>query len=111
MTVRDEPAPKGQRVPRGRCRFTDSETVGLDGGFEPGRIYDVVYRSADPRVLGCSLAGTRDLISFLKYDTTPDNPMPGLRSTIGWAVSQSGRFLRHFLSHAFHQPQPAPPHS
>jgi hypothetical protein len=103
MTVRDDPVAKGQVIPRSRWRFVDGGTVALDGGFEPGRIYDVVYRSADPRVLGCGLAGTRDLISFLKYDTTPDNPMPGLRSAIGWGVSQSGRFLRHFLYQGFNE--------
>src|SRR5258706_5806063 len=51
MTVRDEPAAKGQIVPRSRWRFVDESTVTLDGGFEPGRIYDVVYPTADPRVV------------------------------------------------------------
>jgi hypothetical protein len=101
MTVRDDPTAKGQVVPRARWRFTDAQTVALDGGFEPGRIYDVVYRTADPRVLGCGLAGTRDLISFFKYDAWPDNPSPGLKFATGWGVSQSGRFLRHFLYQGF----------
>jgi hypothetical protein len=79
----------------------DGGTVALDGGFEPGRIYDVVYHSKDPRVVGCGLAGTRDLISFLKYDTGADNPAAGLRVAYGWGVSQSGRFLRHFLYQGF----------
>ena len=101
MTVRDEPTAKGQVVPRARWRFTDGQTVALDGGFEPGRIYDVVYRTADPRVLGCGLAGTRDLVSFFKYDASPENPSPGLKFATGWGVSQSGRFLRHFLYQGF----------
>jgi hypothetical protein len=101
MTVRDDPTAKGQVVPRARWRFTDGQTVAVDGGFEPGRIYDVVYRTADPRVLGCGLAGTRDLVSFFKYDTSPDNPSPGLKFATGWGVSQSGRFLRHFLYQGF----------
>src|SRR5258706_8181483 len=101
MTVRDDPTAKGQVVPRARWRFTDGHTVALDGGFEPGRIYDVVYRTADPRVLGCGLAGTRDLISFFKYDASPDNPSPGLKFATGWGVSQSGRFIRHFLYQGF----------
>jgi hypothetical protein len=103
MTVRDDPVAKGQVIPRARWHFVDEGTVALEGGFEPGRIYDVVYRSADPRVLGCGLAGTRDLVSFLKYDTSSENPMPGLRSAIGWGVSQSGRFLRHFLYQGFNE--------
>jgi Alpha/beta hydrolase domain len=101
MTVRDEPTAKGQVIPRARWRFTNGLTVALDGGFEPGRIYDVIYKAAHPRVLGCGLAGTRDLISFFKYDTSPENPLPGLKYAIGWGVSQSGRFLRHFLYQGF----------
>src|SRR3954447_15515721 len=101
MTVRDDPAGKGQIVPRSRWRFVDPGTVAVDGGFEAGRIYDVVYRAADPRVLGIGLSGARDLVSFLKYDTSPDNPSAGLRYAIGWGVSQSGRYLRHFLYEGF----------
>jgi len=103
MTVRDDPTAKGQVIPRTRWRFVDGGTVALDGGFEPGRIYDVVYQSADPRVVGCGLAGTRDLVSFLKYDTSADNPTPGIRYATGWGVSQSGRFLRHFLYQGFNE--------
>jgi hypothetical protein len=97
---------RGQLIPRSRWHFVDGApagTVALDGGFEPGRIYDVVYRTADPRVLGFSLSSARDLISFLKYDTSPDNPAPGLRYAIGWGVSQSGRYLRHFLYQGFNE--------
>jgi hypothetical protein len=101
MTVRDDPTAKGQVIPRARWRFVNGSMVALDGGFEPGRIYDVVYRSADPRVVGCGLAGTRDLVSFLKYETSAANPAPGLRAALGWGVSQSGRFLRHFLYQGF----------
>jgi hypothetical protein len=103
MTVRDDPTAKGQLIPHSRWRFVDEGTVALDGGFEPGRIYDVVYRSADPRVVGIGLSGARDLISFLKYDTSADNPTPGLRYAIGWGVSQSGRYLRHFLYQGFNE--------
>ena len=103
LTVRDDPTAKGQVIPRASWRFVDGSTVALDGGFEPGRIYDVVYRTSDPRVLGFGLSGARDLISFLKYDTSADNPAPGLRYAIGWGVSQSGRYLRHFLYQGFNQ--------
>jgi hypothetical protein len=101
MTVRDEPTARGTPVPRSKWRFVDGNTVSLDGGFEPGRIYDVVYRAKDPRVVGCGLAGTRDLISFLKYDASPANPVAGVRLAYAWGVSQSGRFLRHFLYQGF----------
>src|SRR5207249_2520279 len=89
--------------PTTQAQFGDGGKVSLDGGFEPGRIYDVVYRAADPRVVGCGLAGTRDIVSFFKNDTSADNPMPGIKYAIGWGVSQSGRFLRHFLYQGFNE--------
>jgi hypothetical protein len=101
MTMRTDPIGAAETIPRARWRFVDEGNVALDGGFEPGRIYDVVYRTADPRVVGCGLAGTRDLVSFMKYDTSSANPTGGLRHAIGWGVSQSGRFLRHFLYQDF----------
>jgi alpha/beta hydrolase family protein len=103
MTVRDEPAAKGQVIPRSSWRFVDGGTVALDSGFEPGRIYDVVYRGADPRVVGLGLSGTRDLVSFVKYDASEQNPARGVKFAIGWGVSQSGRFLRHFLYQGFNE--------
>jgi hypothetical protein len=102
MTVRDLPLDKPQLIPRGKWRFVNETTVALEGGFEPGRIYDVVYRARDPRVVGCGLAGTRDLIAFLK-SSSPANPLRGARLAYGWGVSQSGRFLRHFLYEGFNE--------
>jgi hypothetical protein len=67
MTVRRLPFDTPEPVSRDRWHFVDGQTVALDGGFEPGRIYDVVYRSRDPRIVGCGLAGTRDLVSFFKH--------------------------------------------
>jgi hypothetical protein len=101
MTVRDRPLDPPQRISRNKWRFVDDSSVALDGGFEPGRIYDVVYRARTPRVLGCGLAGTRDLISFLKHADGEANPVRGVRLAYGWGASQSGRFLRHFLYEGF----------
>jgi hypothetical protein len=103
MTVRDRPLDPPQRIPREKWRFVDDVNVTLDGGFELGRIYDVVYRARDPRVLGCGLAGTRDLISFVKHTSGAANPLAGIRIAYGWGVSQSGRFLRHFLYEGFNE--------
>ena len=104
MTVRDDPADTPQVIPRAKWRFVDATAVSLDGGFELGRIYDVVYRAKDPRVVGTGLAGTRDLVSFLKHDRSAANPMPGLTYAYGWGgVSQSGRFLRQFLYEGFNE--------
>jgi hypothetical protein len=104
LFVRTLPLDAPQLIARSRWRFVGPGMVTMDGGFEPGRIYDVVYRARDPRVVGCGLAGTRDLISFFKHAGTADgNPLPGITFTIGWGVSQTGRFLRHFLYEGFNE--------
>lgn len=101
MTVRANRTDRPQVVPHDKWRFVGDWTVVLDGGFEPGMIYDVVYRAKDPRVVGVDFAGTRDLVSFIKYDKSAANPMPTIRYAISWGGSQSGRFQRHFIYQGF----------
>jgi hypothetical protein len=103
LYVRDHRLDPPQLVPRGRWRFADPTTVALDGGFAPGRLYEVVYRSRDPRVAGCGLTATRDLVSFFKNDRTSANPLAGTAVAYAHGISQSGRFLRHFLYQGFNQ--------
>ena len=62
MTAKNRPADVPQQIPRAKWHFVDDSSVTVDGGFELGRIYDVVYRARGPRVVGVGLAGTRDLI-------------------------------------------------
>jgi hypothetical protein len=75
----------------------------LKGGFEPGYLYELVCEAEGPIVQGTGFAATRDLISFLRYDTSPRNPITGKTGKAvytrahGFGVSQSGRFLREFL--------------
>ena len=75
MTVREHPADPPRLVPRAKWHFAGDASVAVDGGFELGRIYDVVYRARDPRVVGTGLAGMRDFISFLKYHQAEGNPV------------------------------------
>jgi hypothetical protein len=104
LLVRTLPTDPPQLIARSRWRFTGPGTVTLDGGFEPGRIYDVIYRASDPRVVGCGLAGTRDLVSFFKHaGEQAGNPLPGITHALAWGVSQTGRFLRHFVYQGFNE--------
>ncbi len=79
----------------------------LNAGFQPGRLYELVYEARDPIVQGLGLAGIRDLVSFLKSDASDRNPLrgangePSIRKAIGFGVSQSGRLLRTFLHDGF----------
>jgi Alpha/beta hydrolase domain len=73
------------------------------GGFRPGYLYELVCEAEGPIVQGVGFAGVRDVVSFLKYDTGKSNPLrrgdgkPAVDRAHGFGVSQSGRFLRHFL--------------
>ncbi len=76
----------------------DAAHVYLASGFQPGKVYQVIYTTTGAPVGGLGLLATRDAVAFLKYETTADNPCAGdvdYAYTLG--VSQSGRFLRHFL--------------
>jgi len=104
LLVRTLPTDPPREIARATWRFTGPGTITLDRGFEPGLIYDVVYRARDPRVIGTGLSGTRDIVSFFKHATAAQgNPMPGITLAIGWGVSQTGRFLRHFVYEGFNE--------
>ncbi len=78
------------------------------GGLQPGYIYEVVYEAHGPIVQGLGLAGIRDLLSFLKHETSSKNPLlvsetkkSAAKFIYGFGVSQSGRCLRQFLYDGF----------
>ncbi len=76
----------------------DASHVYLASGFQPGKIYQVIYTATGAPVGGLGLLATRDLVAFLKYATGADNPCAGdVEYAYKLGVSQSGRFLRHFL--------------
>ena len=113
MTVRDGVDQPRRVIPRDRWRFArrdddgsvvdDPTRVYLEGGFEPFKIYDVVYVAKDPALVGLGPAAVRDMISQMKYEATPELGLPAgaIEHAIAWGVSQSGRFLRTFLYHGF----------
>jgi Alpha/beta hydrolase domain len=78
--------------------------VCLKDGFDPAKLYQLVYDVINPYVLGGGTAAFRDVASFFKYeaqdDATPPTPNP-LAGNIKWAIirgsSQSGNFTRHFI--------------
>jgi len=99
LTVRSARLGPREVVPRARWRFIDDGTaIQLDGGFEGGRIYELVYRARDPVVVGIGLAAVRDVVSWARNDPRSDFPVS---SALAFGVSQSGRFLRHFLYQGF----------
>ena len=81
----------------------------LDGGFEPGVLYELVYEGEGSLVQGVGLASVRDLISFLRHDASDKNPLrtdagkPAINRALCFGVSQSGRFQRHLLHEGFNE--------
>ena len=73
--------------------------------FAPYKIYELWYEATGSRVLGIGFAAMRDLVSFLRYERDrdgterrePGRQRSGIARALAFGVSQSGRFLRHFL--------------
>ena len=108
LSVRDWPGGERTPIPRERWRFArddggrpipDAEYVWLEGGFQPGKVYEVVYRTNTCPVVGTGLLAMRDFTAFLHHGSEQDgNPCAGrIDRTYSYGRSQSGRFIRHFL--------------
>jgi hypothetical protein len=106
LTVRTGREAEREIVPREAWSFVRREhseggrptAIALEGGFQAGRIYELVYRARDPRLVGLGLAVVRDMMSYAKYGLEPE--FPATRG-MAFGVSQTGRFLRHFLYQGF----------
>jgi Alpha/beta hydrolase domain len=107
LTVRDSPLAERTTIPRAEWQFAhtiDGKIVPsdrhlhLEGGFQPGKIYEYVYVVADPVLAGLGFAAARDFASYAKH--APDTIVPAAR-VYGEGISQNGRFLRDFLYEGF----------
>ncbi|MGZ3551929.1 MAG: alpha/beta hydrolase domain-containing protein [Vulcanimicrobiaceae bacterium] len=101
LTVRDGVDAPRTVIPRTAWQFAPGRpAIRYDAGFIPGKIYELVYRAKDPVPVGLGLAAVRDAISYFKYDRDAVVPV---KRAYGFGISQSGRFLRHFLYQGFNQ--------
>jgi hypothetical protein len=73
--------------------------VCLKEGFDPAKLYQLVYPVKDPYALGVGTAAFRDLGSFFRYGSASQgNPLAGeIRWSIIRGSSQSGNFTRHYI--------------
>ena len=82
----------------------DPARICMKHGFQPDMLYELTYTAKDPLVLGIGLAATRDLTSYLRYDSGAENPVGGLvKHTVAFGTSQSGNFIKTFLHLGFNQ--------
>ena len=106
LTVRDSVEGARRTIPRDQWQFTeDGKSVRMAAGFEPKKIYEVVYRAQDPPVVGVGPAAVRDTISKLKYSGAAELGLPpgAIKRAIAFGISQSGRFLRTYLYYGFNE--------
>jgi hypothetical protein len=99
--------------PEGKPVVASLTDICLPAGFSPDYVYHLVYEARDPQVMGLAFAATRDIVSFLRYDTSSANPLVTragrdpqphtIRRTIMFGRSQSGRFAKDFVYQGFNQ--------
>lgn len=86
----------------------DPTQICLRNGFDSRLLYQVVFTAQDPYVLGAGYAAFRDVASFFRNATQDEEGTPNpLANWVSWVISrgrsQSGNFLRAFLSLGFNQ--------
>jgi hypothetical protein len=77
-------------------------------GFDNTKIYELIYQAKNPIVMGLGFATTRDVASFLRYETSDDagnaNPI-GASIARAYAAggSQTGGYLRDYIYLGFNE--------
>jgi hypothetical protein len=92
----------------GEAPKPDPKSICYKGGFQPGRLYELIYMAKDPLVLGLGFAAARDIGNFLRDAPRDDagtaNPLyrTGQRAILEGS-SQAGRMIRSFLQLGFNE--------
>jgi hypothetical protein len=97
LTRRFSPNGMKQAVPASKWSFSENGDA-IVGDFSAG-IYELVYPTQSSVVGGLGLALIRDTAAYIK---TPESQFASPK-TIAFGVSQTGRWLRHFMYQGFNQ--------
>ncbi len=106
LWVRDWEDGPDTEIPRHTWRFArespdgvtpSPEHIYLASGFEPSKIYTVVYTAAAAPVVGTSLLAVREVAVWLRHAEELNPVAKGFERVYAYGVSQTGRLLRHFL--------------
>ncbi len=108
LTVRTRHSDQRTEVPADQWEFENARSIRLlpkGTKFTPVAIYELWYEATGARVVGMGYAATRDVVSFLRYESADDKGTPnpiagqggGIRHAIAFGGSQAGRFLRHYV--------------
>ena len=106
LLIRDwEDGPETE-APRSSYRFAREvdgrvvpslEHVYFEPGFQPGKIYRIVYPADRAVVVGVGLLAVRDAAVWLRHPSGLNPIDSGCERVYAYGVSQTGRMLRHFL--------------
>jgi hypothetical protein len=106
LTERDRPEGERHQFARSNWTFVPVENgstptqIRLQGGFQPGHIYELTYTARDPIVVALGMAGIRDLLSYLR--TNPLDGQPPTPRHLIFGISQSGRLIQTMLLRGLH---------
>jgi hypothetical protein len=86
---------------------SNDSNICLFDGFRADRLYELLYQAKNPIVMGLAYAVTRDVGSFLRYETNDTagnpNPLTGITRIYSFGGSQSGEYQREFLYLGFNE--------
>ena len=100
--------------PTGRASLSPTtRDICIFDGLKWDAVYELTYPAKNPWVMGLGYAVTRDLASFLRYETSDDDGAPnplvesrelsGVRRAYGLGISSTGMYLREFLYLGFNE--------
>jgi len=124
LSYRDEPRGEKTLIPNDDWEFAkhvndkavpDPYSLYIKSGYKSGKIYELIYRVKDPKIVGLGLAAIRDALSFLHFEIEDKlgNPNPlvinekgiyksDIKKVYIFGMSQSGRVINHMIFEGFH---------
>ncbi|MBV8619697.1 MAG: hypothetical protein JOY84_12595 [Curvibacter sp.] len=117
LTVRPRESAPRVEIPADQWHFGacdasaphNDRQVCLPAGFQPGRLYEIIYRAKDPMVMGIGFAIARDVGAFFAHAEQDRagtaNPVVHGESVkaLVFGSSQSGRFIRSMIALGFNR--------
>lgn len=105
LTMREHHGVPSRVLPASSWRFVDEWRIEVTkpAGTSAGALFELVYQAKDPVVYGLALASMRDIVAFLRYEPTANNPLSvqgrsAITHALGLGASQTGRTLKELIS-------------
>ena len=114
LTVRPYSSAEPSGISRASWRFArsddgvsvaDAAHVWLEGGFQPGLLYELTYTATGASIVGLGLLAIRDIVTWLLRGTAAQGNLCAgeLRYGLAYGESQTGRLLREMLYYGLNQ--------